>query len=254
MGTYLRLDMDETQRVMQRHKSDGDDPNICRYSMETCAVHTCKSDTYRESTSLQNKNFKCERAWCVYLHICITYELPQVYLCVFVGLFCLVCSPAVNTSSSIIFLLIRSLPSHLLDDPVPSLACPLIQTSSQLISGVVNIRCAVPGVGTAASCKLIITLLFSVLPLIYSPAAAMVLSACPLCLESTPGPPPPPPPFNSPSAEKLWEVEGGLGEKIVVIGEGWKEHMEVWRDEWRCWQSRSSLPWCWFGRTGVILL
>lgn len=81
---------------------------------------------------------------------------------VFVGLFCLVCSSAVNTSSSILFSLICSLPSHLLDDPVPSLACPLIQTSSRLISRVVNIRSAVPGVGTAASCKLIITLLFSV--------------------------------------------------------------------------------------------
>lgn len=46
----------------------------------------------------------------------------------------------------------------------------------------------------------------------------MVLSACPLCLESTPGPPPPPP-LNSPSAEKQWEDEGVRGENCGYWGE-----------------------------------
>lgn len=83
-------------------------------------------------------------------------------------------SPSFSSSSPSFFCL--------LDDPVASLAWPLIQSSSRLISKVVNIHWAVPGVGTAASCKLIITLLFSV-------SASNLFPCCRHCAQCRPAVP-----------------------------------------------------------------
>lgn len=111
--------------------------------------------------------------------------------------------------------------SSLSAGPVPSLACPLIQSSPRLINRVVNIRWAGLGVGTAASCKLIITLLFSVSASNLFPCCCHGAQCMPAVLREharTSSSSSSPFFYLCWKAEAVGKIEGGMERKLWLLG------------------------------------